>query len=210
MNKEFSITPLFGIPIFNTKVDPISERSLNYIKNLSYERIDPAGNGFVSTNKYILDDAECKEIKEKVLKELNFYTSNVLEIQDNIDFKMTNSWAVKHLKNDWAQSHIHTNSLISGVLYLQTDEKSGKIVFGKEVNYQNLFPPAINIEYKNWNIFNSKSWSYRPENNQIIFFPSNIQHWVEKSESDIDRYCISFNFFPRGKLGKDVYFLEIN
>jgi uncharacterized protein (TIGR02466 family) len=143
------------------------------------------------------------------MKALDIYVREVLHVRENINFEMTNSWIVKHDKGDWGQSHIHTNCLLSGVLYLQTNDKSGAIVFNKDVTQQNLFPNAIDIEFEEWNIFNSKRWRFQPKNNQTFFFPSSVLHSIEDNESDETRYSIAFNFFPKGKLGGKEFELEL-
>jgi uncharacterized protein (TIGR02466 family) len=206
--KEYTVVPLFSSPIFNTDIEPIPQEITEYLINVPFERMF-VGNGWYSENKYVLNDPKVDWLKDQVMKALDIYVREVLHVRENINFEMTNSWIVKHDKGDWGQSHIHTNCLLSGVLYLQTNDKSGAIVFNKDVTQQNLFPNAIDIEFEEWNIFNSKRWRFQPNNNQIFFFPSSVLHSIEDNESDETRYSIAFNFFPKGKLGGKEFELEL-
>lgn len=208
MMKEYTIVPLFSSPIFNTTIDPIPEEVKQYLFDVSYERMF-VGNGWYSDDKYILDKPECAWLKDQVMSALQIYVKEVLKVRDGIEFEMTNSWVVKHDKGDWGQSHVHTNSLLSGVVYLQTDEKSGSIMFNRDSIQQNLFPNAIDIEFSEYNVYNSKHWAFQPKNDQIFFFPSTVLHSITENESDITRYSLAFNFFVKGKLGGKEFQLEI-
>lgn len=208
MIKEYTVVPLFSSPIFNTDIEPIPQEMKEHFFNIPFERMF-VGNGSYSENKYILNDSKVSWLKKQVMGSLNIYIREVLKVREGIDFELTNSWVVKHEKGDWGQSHIHTNCLISGVLYLQTDEKSGDIIFNRDTIQQNLFPNAIDIEYSEFNVFNSKRWSFKPHNNQIFFFPSSVLHSIERNQSDITRYSLAFNFFPKGKLGVKEFELEL-
>ena len=202
MDKEFeySVTPLFAIPVFNTMVEPISDGLKNFVFNLEYERMF-VGNGYYSTDKYVLHRPECKPLYEAIMFRLNLFTHDFLHTTPDIHFEMTNSWVVKHERGDWGQAHVHTNCLLSGVVYLQTDDKSGKIVFRKETGYNNLFPNGVDVDFTTWNIFNARSWSFQPHDNELFIFPSTLLHSVDRNDSDTERYSLAFNFFPRGKFG---------
>ena len=208
MDKEYNVAPLFAVPVFNSEVEPVSQSVIDYIASVDYERMN-SKNGWYTEDKYLLNKPECKELKDKIMNELNFFIRNVLHVREGIDFEMTNSWGVKHDKGDWGQAHVHTNCLLSGVYYLSVDDRAGQIRFRKETGYTNLFPIAVDIEFDEWNIFNSKVWSYQPKNNQVFFFPSNILHSIDDNESDQTRYSVAFNFFPKGKLGTKEFELEL-
>ena len=79
----------------------------------------------MSKNKYILNDSVFFETKNAINEHLNNYLTNVIKLQKNISHKILNSWVMKHEKNNFSHRHFHQNSLISGILYIQTDENSG-------------------------------------------------------------------------------------
>ena len=183
MDKQITIVPLFGIPVFNSMTENISEETKTFLKNVQFERMF-SKNGWYSTDKYILNKPEAKPLYNMIMAELHLYIRDVLKVKDNVKFEMTNSWVVKHEPGDWGQAHIHTNCLLSGVYYLQTNEESGQLVFRKNTNYINLFPTAIDIEFDEFLLYNSRCWSFQPKNNQVFFFPSHLLHSIDENESD--------------------------
>jgi uncharacterized protein (TIGR02466 family) len=189
---------LFGVPIYSSDVAPISSKSVNYIINLPFEKMQ---NGFITNDVTLLDDPKCLEIKNKILNAFNDYVYNLLKIKPETEFYITTSWAVKFLPGGSAHEHSHTNSLFSGVLYLKAAEETGQITFHKYQKYSNFSSPTISLEFTEQNIFNSSTWSITPKENQIIIFPSNLVHSVEINNSKDDRVSVAFNMFVRGNFG---------
>ena len=208
MDKQYKIEPIFQTPLYSTQIDCIDEITFEYIKGLKYQRM-VSGNGDISSNDYILDTSELYSLKQKIIDEMCFYTKDILQVKSNAKFYMTNSWVVKHNPGDFGATHLHRNSLISGVYYINTNEKTGRIVFDKAANHANLFPTAVDIEYYAWNIFNSNRWGYNPQNGQVFLFPSTTPHFIEKNNSNEVRYSLAFNFFVRGIFGDHSSMLEI-
>ena len=62
----------------------------------------------------------------------------------------------------------------------------------------------IVITPKEFNLWNSDSWYFSVEPENILIFPSNLEHMVETVE-DLDsrnvRISLAFNTFIKGKLG---------
>lgn len=196
---EHVVMPLFPIPIYISKIEDIS-KAKEQVKHLEFKRLG-IDNGDSTINKRILDDPAFQQMRSDIMKHVENFTKNSLKISNHIVFKIQNSWAMKHKKGDFSQNHLHVNSILSGIVYLDVDKISGNLVLHKDPNYSNLFPPAIDLPFDERNIFNSKTWSFTPEEGQIFIFPSNLTHSVETSMSDNLRYCIAFNLFPSGSLG---------
>jgi uncharacterized protein (TIGR02466 family) len=193
------VMPLFPIPIYISTIE-LSDTFKEEIKNLDFKRID-ADNGDLSIDTRLLENPIFDQIKQEILKHVELYARESLKVADHITFKIKNSWAMKHKKNDYSQPHVHTNSILSGILYIEVDKDSGNLVFQKDLNYTNLFPPAIDISVKERNIFNSKRWTFTPTVGQLFMFPSHLTHSVTTCLSDNIRYCLAFNLFPEGTLG---------
>jgi uncharacterized protein (TIGR02466 family) len=189
---------LFGVPIYTADVDPVSAKSINYIANLPFEKME---NGFITNDVTLLDDPKCLEIRNKVLNAFDDYAYNLLKIKPETEFYMTTSWAVKFLPGGSAHEHSHVNSLFSGVLYLKAAEETGRFTLHKYQKYLGFSSPTISLEFSEQNIFNSSTWSITPIENQIIIFPSNVMHSVEINNSKDDRISVAFNMFVRGNFG---------
>jgi uncharacterized protein (TIGR02466 family) len=198
---------LFGIPIYIGKIK-LKKEEINYIINSNYERVH-INNGFKTKNNYLLNDKNLKNLKKEIENELKNFVYNQLKIKNNYKFVMLNSWAMKHIKNDWAQPHYHSNSFISGVVYLKTNKNSGYFSFNKNSNWNNICSNFLKFEYTKYTEQNCDTWFILPENGNIILFPSFLEHSVSKNESDEDRYCCSFNFYPNVEI-KDREFDNIN
>ena len=189
---------LFGVPIYTSDVDPISSKSVDYIVNLPFEKMQ---NGFITEDVTLLDDPNCLEIRNKILNAFDDYAYNLLKIKPETEFYLTTSWAVKFVPGGSAHEHSHCNSLFSGTLYLKAAKETGQITFHKHQKYLNFSSPTISLEFTEQNIFNSSTWSITPTENQIIIFPSNVMHSVDINNSKDDRVSVAFNMFVRGNFG---------
>lgn len=198
---QFRITPLFAIPLLEAIIE-VPEGSKEFIKNVEYKRF-PVDNGFGTPNKFLLDLPELKELRMKIMQTCQHYIYQILQVDPSADFQITNSWAVKHIKGDESGAHGHANSILSGVLYIQTDDLSGDILFVKDKSYYNLFTPTVEVPFTEHNSFNAQGWAVRPRNNLLILFPSTLQHSVYPSRSEQERYAVAFNLFAFGKFGYD-------
>ena len=91
--------------------------------------------------------------------------------------------------------HNHDNCMFSCVLYLQTSQHSGDIVF------ENFETQRYHLEPDDYNLYNSTDWSIKPVDGLLIIFPAEVHHAVVKNQSDTVRHSMGFNLIPLG-----VYF----
>ena len=96
------------------------------------------------------------------------------------------------------------NSLVSGVFYINADEKLDKIKFFKEHTYS-----TISLPTNNYNLFNSTSWWFTVKTGDIVLFPSSLTHMVETKEGDNVRTSLAFNVFVEGKIGNNKDLTEL-
>ena len=65
-------------------------------------------------------------------------------------------------------------------------------------------------ELKDFNIWNSETWFFPVNNNELLLFPSCITHQVEPNEkATTDRISLSFNTFVKGTLGSRDQLTEL-
>jgi uncharacterized protein (TIGR02466 family) len=195
------IFPLFSTPVYVNNVGDFPRPSL---EALQFTSTMPGGGtfGFLSSvDKNVLDRPEFSGVREIVMREIRAYAHDVLAVDRALEFYVTNSWINVHKRGHQAGAHMHHNSLISGVLYLRTNERSGNLVFHREVLSLVPFPPALDLDMTAFNIYNCKSWGYQPKTNDVCLFPSVVSHSVDPNESDEDRWCLAFNVFVRGNIG---------
>ena len=195
------IFPLFSTPLYVNNLGNIAKPDL---RHLEYTHLTPSGEAFTflsSVDKNVLDRPDMGGIRSLVQAEVAYYAHNLCGVTQAAEFYITNSWVNIYGRGDQAGAHIHHNSLLSGVLYLQATDAGGEIVFHRDVQCQVPFPPAIDPEVATYNIYNCKSWGYQPKTNDICIFPSIVSHSVQPNNSDVGRWVLAFNVFVRGEFG---------
>jgi len=205
-----SVAPLFSTPLFISQLSQPDSQSIAIVKQAEMHRVK-AENGWASNDTRILDLPDMQYLKASILREISAYAFEALGLKRKYQFQITNSWVMKHQKGDFAHPHAHANSLISGVYYVETYENSGAIWFSKNYKDYNLFPAYLDWEFERRDILNADRWPVLPKNGMLVLFPSHLEHSVDPSQADVDRYCIAFNVFVKGKFGSDETFsaLEI-
>ena len=200
MNKQL-VYPLFSAPLYVNNVGDFERPDIKHLEFTS--KIPTGGNHtfLTSIDKNVLDRPEYKHVHGIVMNEVNTYTREVLRINKNIEFYITNSWVNIYRPGDQCVPHNHNNSLISGVLYLKVTETSGDLIFYRDILSLIPFPPALDLDTDSTNIYNCKHFGHRPKTNDVCLFPSVVMHSAAINESDEERLCLPFNVFVRGNIG---------
>ena len=203
---EFKAHNLWPTPIYESEI-PVKEQWKTAVINLEYERTH-VNNSNISKNRYILNSMP--DLKQEIEKHCEIFVRKYLIVKDNAKFYLQNSWSNIHKPNEFSQIHKHGNSLISGVYYPIFPKNSGNISFHhKDSICTNLFPPSIMIEFDEHNNLNAGMYYIEIQEGTIVLFPSHLEHKVQENKSNEKRYSIAFNFFVRGKFGKEEYILEL-
>lgn len=158
------------------------------------ERRPNEGNQ-TSKNYNVLELKEFKKLKEFVTTSVNNYFQTIHQPKEDLKLYVTQSWINYTGKGQFHHKHAHPNSFISGVLYLNADITKDKIYFYKD-EYR-----MIDVEAKEWNLSNSKSWWFEVGTGKLVMFPSSLTHMVQTVDHEETRISLSFNTFFKGKLG---------
>jgi len=150
-----------------------------------------------SIDMNILENKETKKLKQFIEKSLKQYIQNIYVPKNNVEPYITQSWCNYTKEGQFHHKHAHPNSFVSGVFYVQADRKKDKIYFCKD-KYEQIKIPA-----KEFNSFNSDSWWFETGTNDLVIFPSNLTHMVEKVVGK-ERISLSFNTFLKGYIGEDM------
>lgn len=111
------------------------------------------------------------------------YGSSKSPVISNIWFNVNNQGAHN-------TSHIHTDSFLSGVFYIQSPEDCGDIVFERQSQDQYILGSHVR---ESTAYSSACQWKYRPKPNLLIIFPAWVSHYVEINNSELNRVSISFN-----------------
>jgi uncharacterized protein (TIGR02466 family) len=198
---EQRVFALFSTPLYVNNVGAFPRPDLRSLEYASAAETGGVYNFKTSVDKNVLHRAEFKAVHDLVMKEVDVYAHGLCGVAHNVHFYVTNSWINVHARGQAAGAHIHGNSLISGVLYLDVNETSGDLVFHRDIYSLIPFPPALDFDVDQFNIYNCKSWSYKPKVNDICLFPSTVMHSADANASDQERWCLAFNVFARGTFG---------
>ena len=185
---------LFAIPLLIVPyAEPIDEE-LAYLKTLSYRRQKDNGN-FRSDDSYLLRQEKLKNIKNFLGESVNKFTTNVLNSKQRLI--ITQCWANRNPKGSRHHEHVHPNSIISGVMYFQINEKLPPIQFSKTNQ------DGIKLDPIKYNNLTAESFMLPCKPGELILFPSSLKHSVPINQSDEDRISISFNTFSIDALGSE-------
>ena len=110
--------------------------------------------------------------------------------------RLGNMWANINPPGGMNQPHIHPNALFSGVYYIKSPVKSGRLkIYDPRPGVQFIMPirkpgnPGKDL----W-----REANIDPVDGRIIMFPAWLWHAVEENQSNDIRISVSFNFIQDG------------
>jgi len=179
-----------------------STEFIRYLNSIEYSPFSPSDK--VSIDQRILDKEIFASLKNNILDHCKKYLNS--QKHNFEDLLIASSWAYISKKNNQAFTfHRHANSYISGVYYIT----SGSDLIFNEEKYEELygFEPSYNTTN---NEPLNKFYKLPVKKDQIVIFPSNLIHAIDKVQSNELRMSIAFNIIPKGKFGKFTSNLYIN
>ena len=112
-----------------------------------------------------------------------------------------NMWANINYPGCFNKDHVHPNAHWSGVYYIKTPKKCGRLHIEDPRTSANMMLPAqlpvSKIPERLW-----KSVNYEPVEGRLIIFPAYLNHCVQVNESKLKgekgwRISVSFNFIQQ-------------
>ena len=205
---EKSLKPIihsvFPTPIYTTKMDRgFTKQELQFVDNQKNKCTNNQGNINTKDN-YVLNRKEFKNIKKFLDKHCKDYLDTIICPKDNIELYITQSWLNYTEANQYHHKHAHPNSVVSGVLYFDSDVKNDKILFSSNKGYQQISP-----EIKDFNLWNSETWFFPVETGDLFMFPSSTTHQVETKKGTNTRISLAFNTFYKGSVGSNKNLTEL-
>jgi uncharacterized protein (TIGR02466 family) len=185
---------LFPTPLLIVPYEQSIDKELAYLKTISYREQKANGN-FRSDDSYLLRNEEFKDVKNFLVEAVNKFTTDVLQSKQRL--VITQCWANRNPKGSKHHEHVHPNSIISGVMYFQINEKLPPISFSKDRQ------EGMKLNPEKYNHVNSESFLLPCKPGELIMFPSSLKHSVPINQSNEDRISISFNTFCIDVLGSE-------
>jgi uncharacterized protein (TIGR02466 family) len=198
-NEVFGVFPT---PVLKFKYDrPFTEEEINFINNKEKEVVGPPfiihlGNS-TTESKRILENPEMAYIKAYIQTCLDEWIKQIMmpKIPGAFKLKITQSWLNYTKPGEHHGRHVHPNSVVSGVLYINADEKHDMITFSKD-KFEQLF-----IDAGQFNQFNTNQANVTVGKNDLVLFPSMLGHEVPKTTGSHTRISLAFNTFYEGQIG---------
>jgi uncharacterized protein (TIGR02466 family) len=201
---EATINSIFPTPIYISKLNrdftPLEIKFLNKKEKDTYNN---EGN-ITSNDNYVLNEKPFLNLKNELDLKVKEYFDKIICPSNKVKPYITQSWLNYTKRNQYHHKHQHPNSLVSGVFYINADEKLDKIKFFKEHTYSTITLPT-----NKYNLFNSTSWWFTVKTGDIVLFPSSLTHMVETKEGDNVRTSLAFNVFVEGKIGDNKDLTEL-
>lgn len=138
---------------------------------------------------------EFLNLNEILLKETNKVLDEIGLIRE--DIFITSMWANISKADNRHATHLHANSLYSGVLYIEADERSGNIGFKDP----RIAKEMLDFNWKDDSIFKHRTIEFEPKKGRLILFPSWMYHGTKRGKFNIneDRISLSFNVLPKSE-----------
>ena len=185
-----------GIPLFPTGIvqpytAPKSFMNTLDFSKFTFEKFD--GQTKLRTQKFnnILLHPEFKEVKEWIQECAEDFLDNALEMEYE-EFFFTESWLNISSKGGYQKVHNHSNSIISGTLYLKSEEKHPPLEFRKQ---KMEFEPFISLteHYKKGNPNTASTLGFPCTQNTMLVVNSHLYHGHDASQVESERVGLSWN-----------------
>tara|TARA_R100001509_G_scaffold24999_1_gene13073 strand:- start:193 stop:729 length:537 start_codon:yes stop_codon:yes gene_type:complete len=162
---------IFKLPIY---IDNIDCKKIN-LTNVDFKKTWLSKTESSYNFKNYLSEESAKYLLTKIA---NLISGN---IKKSFRLNLINIWQNNYKSFDYQEKHIHTQSYFSFIIYKDIDES--KTVFFNPAN--NLLQAFYNPSFlENSNFFNLE---FEPKcaKNQIIVFPSFLEHMVKKHDNSV-------------------------
>ncbi len=202
MIKEPIVTPIFPTTLYIAEMErDFSKKEKEYIFEKDKELIINTGNKN-SKERNVLDIENLIDLKLLLEDHIKNYTFEVLKAKKTFEPFITQSWINYTDPQAFHHEHSHPNSLLSGVVYIETNKNDC-------IDFHNLGHNQLDLPIEEYNVFNSSSWRIPVKNGTIILFPSSTRHSVPIVTGDKTRVSLSFNTFVKGTIGDKERLTEV-
>ena len=197
------IAEIFPTPIYMAHLDRnFTQEELDIVQKNKATYDENVGNK-TSANKHVLECAVLATLKKEILKCIDDYFIHVIGPGEQVKPYITQSWFNYAETGQYHQWHNHSNSYLSGGIYINANKDTDKMQF-QEIKFE-----AIKIVSKQRNKFNSPIHEFSVETGDILLFPSNILHAVPANVGKHTRISLAFNIFIKGEIGAPVLLNEL-
>ncbi len=195
---------LFPEPLYFSKLERVlTKKELKTINEYKKKTASNEGN-ITSSKNYVLENKLLNNLKKDLHTKVMDYFDKVICTDNLITPYITQSWINYTKSNQFHHKHNHSNSLVSGIFYMNADKKVDSITFSKVP-----LDDRIKLDITKYNIFNSSSCTFPVETGELLLFRSSLVHGVGKKKGNNIRISLSFNVFIKGMVGNKTNLNEL-
>ena len=201
-----------GVPLFPTGMVKQYHSSSHFLDtvdltNVTFEKF--SGQTKLRSEKFynILLEPEFKEVHDFVEESAKDFLDNVMQIEYD-EFFVTESWLNISGKDGYQKVHNHSNSIISGTLYLKSEEGHTPLDFKKQ---KMEFGPFISLteHYKKGNPNTASTLSFPSTEDTMLVFNSHLYHGHDANQLESERIGLAWNGLVNFvEKNKDLYRLR--
>ena len=206
---------LFPTPIYHDQLDISDDersRIQSYVEHLDWivdKDIHNRPNGQYLDVFDVLAHNPLSNLATIIDNHMHAFVHDFLRVSRKLTVKRTNSWANRHYLNDYCHEHHHSNSVFSGVYYLNIPPNSGPGIVFKRMG-PTWTSDAWEFNLDEVTAQNELVHLKRVNTNMLLLFPSHLTHMVPASETDEPRYSIAFNYFVYGEIGNGTNLVHVS
>ena len=185
-----------GVPIFPTGIVKQYETPKPFMHTLdltkfTFEKF--GGQTKLRTQKFnnILLHSEFDEVRAFVEESAKDFLDNEMQM-DYEEFFITDSWLNISTKGGYQKIHNHSNSIISGTLYLKSEDDHPPLTFKKQ---KMEFEPFISLSehYRMGNPNTAHELSFPCTQDTMLVFNSYLYHGHDASQVESERVGLAWN-----------------
>ena len=213
---RYEVTSLFSLPLYKANIgreftkqeqDEFDIIYNNHLDNSNY--LVKVEDNFKKTSidKYLLKRKNLLDIQTFINKRLKQFSADILGIFDTkVSLEITQSWLNAYEQRDCFFDHYHSNSIISGVFYINClklpDDVPDGIIFNDINNRTRSVLQTFAINGKKPTPYNGSQYCCSVADGDLVLFPSTMGHSVEENKtSDQTRITLAFNTYLFGTFG---------
>ena len=188
---------LFPTPVLKVKCDIDCREELDLILQ------EPVSSSIhYSTTNQLLTSGKYPRLATWILEQAQNFASTCLSL--NTDLRFTQSWLTQITEPValWNNPHIHKNSFISGVFYIEKIYGDGDIRMWKPKGTVNTIemPTPVDLVSAEHNVYAQDSHVIPAESGDLLLFPAYVPHCITLIQDTTRRTSLGFDLIGDIKL----------
>ena len=198
VKQSMGIAKLFSTPIGLMQMDKVfNKKILAFVNSKEMKFMRNIGGNSIGIDENFLDNDELSDVKQLLTDSVNEYFKKAVNCDKDTKLYITISWLNVSQNGESHHTHNHPNSIVSGVLYLDTCEEDTISFINPQTDMFGHFNFSKDSE------LTADEWMFPATTDRLIVFPSTLRHHVKPRPNTCKgkRLSLSFNTWIKGTIG---------